>query len=441
MPSPCVIEISDIALAVADRDGLRQASPCCAVAEGRELLLGEKAWARARLNPRLTHERFWAHLDQQPLPRPAGAARSHADLAWLHLRELWQACGKPDDEAILAVPPDWDHGQLALLLGIARACGIGVVGLVAAPVAAATAVEGEDDLLYLDAQAQRLRATRIGGGGERTLEASREASRRGLTALYDSWAAVIAEHFLHATRLDPLHRAQSEQMLYAQLPEWLAALGNRPAANFELRLGQRSYRVEVSRAALVAAVADDYRALIESARAGAQLRVLLSHRLAALPGLVEAFAEQGIGPLCCAPDAVARGVLQHFEAIRSDPDAPAFVTRLPGAAAAAAAADRPLPPAPSHALLGWRAYPLRDLPLLLDSRAPRYIDHAARTHGCSVRLHHGRALLHVPEGEQASVNGRPVAGESVLAAGDSLRRGGAETEWRFILAGQADAQE
>src|SRR3546814_1437581 len=90
MNNPCVIEINDIALSVADAGGTRLVSACCAVVQGSELVLGDPARARARLNPRQTHERFWAQLDQRPLLRPAGAAKNHADLAWFHLHSIWQ---------------------------------------------------------------------------------------------------------------------------------------------------------------------------------------------------------------------------------------------------------------------------------------------------------------------------------------------------------------
>src|SRR3546814_17022768 len=88
MNNPCVIEINDIALSVADAGGTRLVSACCAVVQGSELVLGDPARARARLNPRQTHERFWAQLDQRPLLRPAGAAKNHADLAWFNLHSI-----------------------------------------------------------------------------------------------------------------------------------------------------------------------------------------------------------------------------------------------------------------------------------------------------------------------------------------------------------------
>lgn len=424
MSNPCVIEINDIALSVADASGPRLVSACCAVVHGNELVLGDPARARARLNPRQTHERFWAQLDQRPLLRPAGAAKSHADLAWFHLHSIWQQVGRADDEVIFAVPPDWDRQQLALLLGIAQACEIRTVGLVAAPVAAASAICDGDRLLYLETQWQRVRGTHISGAQQRALGTSMEVSKRGMSGLCDSWAALIAEHFLHETRFDPLHRAESEQLLYARLPEWLNTLRDNASAVLTLDVGARVYRVEISRQSLVSAVAADYQALVASARNSAVDRVVLGHRLATFPGLADAFRQMDVDAAVCAPDAVQHGVLHHFDAIRSDPSAPAFVTRLPRLATVPTTVDPPEPVAiaatPSHAMCGWRASALSAQPLPLGA-------------GASALLRNGEAWLQLADGVSAQVNGEPVTAARRLAAGDRLRVDGSAADWQFIV--------
>lgn len=447
MATPCVIEISDVAVTVADGRGLRASSPGCAVVEGGELLLGESAQAKSRLNPRHSHDRFWAQLDQQPLHRAAGAARSHADLAWFHLQALWREVGSEDDEVVFAVPPDWTRQQLALLLGIAQACNIRAVGLVAAPVAAAASAGDDQPGLFLDAQLRSLRATRLEGGGELSLGASQEVSQRGLNALHDSWAALIAERFLHETRFDPLHTARTEQLLYSRLPGWLRTLSERASASLELEADQRRYRIELSRQAVVDTVARDYLALIASARQAGLSQVLMSHRLAALPGLVERFGEQALPLRPCAVDAVMRGALRHFERIRSDPRAPAFVTRLPaeraaGAMPAATPPRQPVRPAPSHVLHDWRAVALTAEPLRLDpGLAHRGSAGAGGDPGSSAWLQEGQARLRIAQGISASLNGQPVTGETAVRAGDRLRLGPDEGEWRFIRVDRSDGAE
>jgi hypothetical protein len=258
-----------------------------------------------------------------------------------------------------------------------------------------------------------------------------------MSALYDTWAALIAEHFLHETRFDPLHRAESEQQLYTRLPEWLRTLCEQPSAALEMNAGARVYRVEMSRQSLVAAVATDYQALAAVARGHNTDQVLLGHRLASCPGLADAFAQHGIAAQVCPENAVVQGVLHHFDSIRSDPAAPAFVTRLARVHGEVTAIAAPAPataaPTPSHALLGWQAFALSDQPLALERVTP-----AA---GVSVRLHQGKAWLHLPHGVSAQLNGQRVSGDQVVSAGDRLRLDEGDAQWQFIVTSASHGQE
>lgn len=423
--SRCVLEICDLALSLADAGGVRHVSPAVAVGDGDRLEVGEAARLRARLNPSRSHDRFWAQLDQQPLPRALGSARSHADLAWFHLRDLWQTAGRADDEVILAVPPDWDRQQLALMLGIAKASEVPVVGLVAAPVAAAALAAGSDALV-LDAQLQRLRLTRLDVGAEVALGGSFEAARRGIAGLYDRWAGLIAERFLHETRFDPLHRAHSEQALYAQLPGWLQRLAEQPSASLQLQVEQRQYRVEIARHSLQDAVREDYDAVLATTRAHAAGTLLVSHRAAHLPGLVAHLQAAGLAVVVLPESAVAHGVLAHFERIRSNPAAPLFVTRLPRAAAAAATPEPTLSRVPpTHVLQGWRATALL----------------APVTLAGSVQLFPGPDHVRLQvAGSALRVNGRSVADGSPVWAGDEIELADGR-RWLLIAAMPKDGQD
>src|SRR3546814_10966874 len=103
-----------------------------------------------------------------------------------------------------------------------------------------------------------------------------------------------------------------------------------------------------------------------------------SSDLAAFPGLADAFAQMAVDATVCAPDAVQRGVLRHFDAIRSDSAAPAFVTRLTRLETAPVMVDSREPVAvaatPSHALSGWRASALSAQPLPRDADRKRVVE-------------------------------------------------------------------
>lgn len=437
MANPCVIEINDVAVTLADAQGIRLKSASCALLHGKELLVGDEARARSRLNPRLTYDRFWTQLDQQPLHRPAGDAKSHADLAWFHLRDLWSKAGAPGNEVIFAVPPDWEKPQLALLLGIAQACEIPSVGLIAAPTAAAASLTTKTQLLYLDAQWRRVRATQISGESQLTLGNSWEASKRGISALYEKWATLIAQQFLHELRFDPMHQADSEQLLYNQLPHWLQSLRDNPTALLELEAGSRHYRIEMPQQALVRAAEDDYQSILGSARTSEPEQVLLNHRLAELPGLTETFEREGLATSVCPEEAVSQGVLKHFESIRSDPEAPAFVTRLArtqtsstSASSAPQAPEKspdkaPQAPLPTHLLSGWRALALDD---------DRALNQAGLMDaGLSLTLDQEGPLLTLSSGRSAQINGKPLTEAHRPVAGDRLRLEPTGQDWLFIV--------
>ncbi len=436
MSGTCIIEINDVGITVADAHSLKLSSPGYAVLDAGELYTGAAAYERARLNPRRTYDRFWSQLDQQPLSRPAGEAQSHADLAYFHLRELWQELASEAEEIIFAVPADFAKPQLALLLGIAQALEMTVTGLIASPVAAAATVAGDAPRLVLDMELHRLTATQVSGGANLQLGSHREISKQGLAGLYDAWANMIAERFVRDTRYDPQHQASAEQKLYARLPQWLDELEGHDHARFELQVAQRSHYVEISVSELQQAAAHIYRPIIETAAAARGASVLLGHRLAALPGLQHVLDERlAAPPVTLTQTAIAESVLAHLEAVRSDAAAPAFVTRLPGAMRGAItpadAAEVEISQPPSHVLCQWQAYPINGAPLVLDAPIPRGLRLGETPQGPVVARHGDHAVLQAGDASVITLNGAPVTGETRLSVGDSIRVGDAP-EMRLI---------
>ena len=110
-----VLEINDTGLLLSDGARVIAESPGFAALEGKALHVGAAARARSRLDPRRAFSRFWYQLEAT-LPAPAGAARSHADLAFAHLQSLREIAG--DAPLILAAPGTLSREQLAILLGL-----------------------------------------------------------------------------------------------------------------------------------------------------------------------------------------------------------------------------------------------------------------------------------------------------------------------------------
>ena len=332
------VEINDAGLLTRSEPEIGAArvppSPGYALIEGDTLLTGSEAAACARLKPRRINNRFWSELDTTPLPRPFPDHISHADLAHAHLAGLWERARSGVREVILAVPGFYTEMQLGLMLGIARACGMPVAGLVDAAVAAAAGSPGEH-LLHLDLQLHRVVLTEMVQGPEIVRQRVEVLRQVGLVPLWDTWARQTSAAFVKQSRFDPGHTAAAEQVLYQRLPGLLEDLCARDETALEMEAGGRPHTARLTRREMVGAVAAEYERIIELVRllkpAGRRATVLLSHRAACLPGLKEQLAGIVDTDVVALPEeAATAATLQRRDAIRSPGEALPFVTRLAG---------------------------------------------------------------------------------------------------------------
>jgi len=426
-----VLEINDVELTVADASRVRVRSPgqvvCDDDAERGGLLAGDAAVKQRRINPRATYDRFWAWLDRKPLPRPAGQAQCHADLAWFHLREVLREDAVedgPEDgpgDWLLAVPAELDDEQLALLLGIAQNLGLSVAGMVAAPVAAAAASGAAGNCVVLDTQWHRFSAVAVArDAGRWRLQSAVAPGGKGFAELMDAWAALVSEAFIAQTRFDPGHDANSEQELYNRLPEWLDQLDRGAGVAAELTFAGHHYRATLEPQPFVEAAEPFYRPLLERIEQSGDCDVVVRHRLAGLPGLLEALRRRAAGEVIGIDEqAVAAHSLERADSIAgaSPSGGVHYACELPVAAEAAAAPaqDGGHPPAPSHVLIDGRAVPIGGAGLALSGGSG---------HWRLAREDDGRVWLTGQPEAAAEVNGEPAGERAALAAGDRVSLGG-----------------
>src|SRR5688500_3845046 len=133
------IEFSDSGIVAAREGRLGAVSPGYALMGGEKVLVGELARRAARLEPLNVDNRFWQELEERPLSQPSAGGRSRADLAYAQLKQVWDELrGEGVDVVAGTVPGTMKPAQLALLLGIARACEMPLGGFIDSAVAAAT---------------------------------------------------------------------------------------------------------------------------------------------------------------------------------------------------------------------------------------------------------------------------------------------------------------
>lgn len=456
--SALAIELNDAGVIVLDEahcaEEATPPSPGIALLDGERLVTGLSAMRRSRLKPRFVHSRFWDELDTQPLPRPFPRNMSRADLAHAHLEAIWKPVASGVDAVVLAVPGFHADRELGLLLGIARACSIPVCAMIDSAVAASAIGFSGEKLVHLDLHLHRAVATKL----RRTSVLARGrvewSDGVGLLALHDGWARLIAEIFVRETRFDPFHLAESEQALYLHLPRWLEELCHRSSTVIRLETGGKERFIELAREHVVRWAAPYYeligRLLNSQKSPDGPTTVLLSHRLAGLPGLEERLSgDSGAQWIRLPAMAAASGALRHRERIRSvqEDEAITFVTQLPvedpigvESPAGEAASSVVARPVPTHILYDAVAHPITVEPFHFGVGVPEHepgINLAGAAAGVS-RLHcriyrrDDQVWVEDLSTYGTFVNGRRVNGKLHLSTGDRLRFGSSGIEVQLI---------
>jgi hypothetical protein len=445
------LELIDAGLILARRraeeTSILAEAPGVALLEEERTLTGEAAARRLRVKPLLAQTNFWRTLSTAPLTRPSRLIQTSADLAYAQAESLLR--GHDDgDGMLLAVPAGYSREQLGLLLGVINETGVRVAGLVDAALAACSLQPAPARLLHLDLELHQALLTVLEyTGGERPgLKRSRYEIllQHGLLAIQQTWMHFIAEQFVRKTRFDPLHDAANEQLLFDRLPEWLATFAHEERAVLETTFGGSKLEVEIERAQLIAAVERHYaqlQSLVQSARvAGMPIELRVSHRVAALPGLLDRLqALRDCRVEVLERGAAALGALHHAAAIARPVDALALVYHLPVAAATGEATEsseqhiEATPPAlrPTHVLYQGRAWRITDVPLVVGwavEHAPRALVLPAPGPGisrkhCSLLRRNGAVVIEDHSTYGSYVNDERVVGRTTLTVGDRVRLG------------------
>jgi len=431
------LEINDTGLTLLSAGGEALVSPGVAVLDERQLLLGDAAARQFRLKPGSANSQFWQQMNLEPLASSTRDIRSAADLVYSHLKSIWDP-GPGEHEVIMVVPGIYNSEQLALLLGISNECGIPVRGIVDTAVAASRYSAAGRRLLHLDVHLHRMVLSELEEGSLIRRQRSDSIAGVGLTQLADLWCNRIADAFVRNTRFDPMHQAESEQLLYNSLPGWLENMEHEGSALLEVESGGRKYQLSFKRQQLVEASRDMFRQVAEqvNARGGdAGVLVQLTHRARALPGLVEALGELNqCQVVTLEAHAGALGAMQHAAHIRCGQDNLRYVTSLPWqpldiAKAAPVSVPKSSPPTLSqeplatHIVVKGIAYcPAPTLELSKDDAGKQLQVSHDNTPGPQIRATASGLVL--SEGHPWLVNGSPAQPGQPLRAGDQLTAGG-----------------
>jgi len=441
--------INDAGISVLSADRILYREPGFALLEDDDLTTGIKAFQNARVNPRRIQNRFWSDLKTEPLSDRRFRHLSAADLVSRHFEQVWQSVSASGDRLVIAVPAYMNNANLGLFLGIANELNVPVVGLVDAAVAATRREYKGAIPVHVDLGLHVATLSRLAQTGQAQLDRSAVIESSGLMSLYDAWIRVIADAFVKQSRFDPLHTAETEQLLHDRLTGWLAAASSRDKVTLDVEYRHISHSAELESLHLISAAAPVYQRI--ASQLGAIFRaeetpaIQLSDRAARMPGLADMLSARVGGEVfLLEPGATARGLVTRCRDMQRGEGGVTLIRQLPWDQAAVEIRKNEAPAAaglPTHLLFENTAFSIDGRSLTLGSQpAPgeRWLDlqgdmpGISRRH-CSLVSQNGQCVVQDYSRYGTFLNGHKIDGSAVLQVGDMLRLGTPGYELRLIM--------
>ncbi|MDX1507218.1 MAG: FHA domain-containing protein [Woeseiaceae bacterium] len=440
-------DINDASITILGDDGVLYREPGFALLEDDGLTTGNEAYANARIKPRRIHDHYWSNLVTEPLPDQRFRHLSAADLVSRQLEQIRDRIDGKGDRIVVAVPAYMNSDNLGLFLGVCNEVGLPVIALVDGAVAATRRQYLNARLVHADLSLHSTMLTRLSQAGQVQVEKSEVIERNGLVALYESWIRMISDAFVKQSRFDPLHTAETEQLLLNRIPGWLDAASSGATVGLAIEYQGVMHEAEVESLQLLSAAAPVYQRIVSQLRA--MLRadetpaIQLTDRAARLPGLADMLkARVGGEVFLLEPGAPARGLLSRCRDLKAGGQV-SLIRQLPWDQAAieiqvvddVAAGGRP-----THVLFEDSAYRLNGEPLCLGTQAvagERWIDLGAAMPGvsrkhCELLVENGQCVVRDFSRYGTFLNGHRMDGTAVLQVGDLLRLGTPGYELRLI---------
>ncbi|WP_405233900.1 FHA domain-containing protein [Lentisalinibacter salinarum] len=445
------ISLNDAAVTAVTGSRLVYREPGFALLGDGDLVTGRRAMAEARRHPRSVVNHFWRHLGLEPVQELKFRHLTPADLASRQLEEIWRSERSAADGVVFAVPAWMERDSLGVLLGIAGELELPVTALVDSAVACSRRAYPGRSLLHIDLSLHTATVSRIAQEEGAATDRVELVDAAGLAALRDTWVAVIAEAFVRQSRFDPLHTAESEQLLYDRLEAWLETAQRSGEVRMQLEFGGHTHEAALGLLTFTEAVSGIYQSLAGHVRslirAAESPALQFTRHTAALPGLVDFLvARAGGEPFVLEEAAAARGALARAPAATAGPAR--LTRRLPwdqSPVEAPAAPVREAGESPSHLLHGHRAWALDGDGLAIGTSlgGERGITLAADMAGvsrrhCVLRRDNGQCIVEDLSRYGTWLNGSRIERSAVLQAGDSLRVGTPGQEFRLIRVVESD---
>ena len=441
--------LNDAGIVVVNDEKILYHEPGFALLEDDNLITGAEAFANASLNPRRIQNHYWSQLHTDSLPDRRFHHLSTADLVSCQLEHMWRIVAKPGDELAIAVPAYMNNENLSLLLGIAAELNIPIVAMTDAATCATRRHYEHAVPVHVDLSLHSSQLTRLLQEEQVQVERSVVIDDSGLILLNEKWLKTIAEALVQQSRFDPLHTAETEQLMRMNMPGWLAVACSSPVVSVAVDYRGTTHTAEIESLEFVAAAAPVYQGIVSSLRALYRSEELpaiqLSDRAARMPGLADTLKTRVGGEVfLLEPGATARGLIKRCTTARTGGGLTLSRhlpwDQSPVTVESAVAGDNG--GQPTHLLFGHTAFSLQGEPLVLGSQAAdgeRWLDlqqempGVSRRH-CVVSPENGQFIVTDHSRYGTFLNGHRIDGSAVLQTGDLIRIGTPGFELRLISA-------
>ena len=431
-----VIELNDSNITISSEAGELLRSPGFARIEGSTIDFGEKAQQQARLHPSQIINQFWHRLSLDPLSELHSRYRHHGDIAYAHLMHLANEADLSGD-VIFAVPGNFNRQQLSILLGLVGQCPFNAVALVDSAVVGSVANMNSQSIIHGDIQLHQTVLTKLAfSDGKLQRQSIVQIPETGLVALYDSWAKFINDAFIQQSRFNPQHNAETEQLLYQQLPQWLLSIRESNSIVLELEYKGSRHQAKLTRTDLTQKAQNIYNKIlqqIETLNNTSPSTVLITQGLSQLPGFSEQINNCNSLPINAVTTACLENVEQLCKVGANKEASLSLVTSLPSAylPANASVPVRSTSPSssgtltPSHIVADHIAYSLPKDILYIGSnplRTGEFIelkDSSLDNNLCAISFVNGEYLLNKAN-STLFVNRESITGNRKLQLGDCI---------------------
>ncbi|MFT5396694.1 MAG: hypothetical protein ACI85N_001899 [Gammaproteobacteria bacterium] len=423
-----VIDLNDTNIRVGKGEQILFNSPGYAVIKDDKIAFGTQAAKLNRIYPRSTHDDFWYRFSQDAIQSSSNQIRHNADLAYMQLAEIYEQSGG-SEKWLIAIPASFNQEQLALLLGLLKAANYADVQLIDSALLASINSLNKGEHLHLDMQLHQSVLTSLETDDKHRVITSNVLPETGLLGIYEQCAKLISNEFINQSRFDPHHHAESEQLLFENIPICLSKLTTSSMSKLDLEYQGSSYSANITREAIIETLSPIYDNFYKHIEESKQL--LLSHRFRILPGFMDRLSNARL-----LDEFAVFTSAKKYLTLLNDADSNAnYLSELP---AIEGTEELTIPHTESrqatditHILIDNIAYKLNEKGCYIASNNKIETSLSLNTQ-FSIQSYNGHYSIQAENHSQVSLNNVTVNDKQLLTLGDSIKIAGSETSSTVI---------